>query len=268
MLYDAHNHLQDDRLDPWRVTVMEELAHCTLVEAVVNGSSEEDWQAVADLAHAHSWVRPSFGLHPWHVKQRSPDWKDLLLGWLGSFGSAAVGEIGLDRWIENPDIPAQIECFRAQLAVAVQLERPASVHCLHAWGMLEEELRGQPLPGQGFLLHSYGGPVEMIPGFVKKGAYFSLSPYFGHPRKAGQLAAFKEVPLDRLLAETDAPDMRPPDGLNRYPLGGDGAPLNHPANIRCSYELLAQVRDMPVDELIGTIGENYRRLFGQRHLGQ
>lgn len=263
MFYDAHNHLQDERLDPWRDEVMAAVEAGGIAEAVVNGSSEEDWESVAHLADSHAWVRPSFGLHPWYVKERGDGWKETLTGYLRRYPQAPVGEMGLDRWIENPDVPAQVQCFREQMALAVELDRPVTVHCLRAWGLLDEELRGQMLPGRGFLLHSYGGPAEMIPGLVKHGAYFSLSPYFGHPRKAAQLATFKAVPLDRLLAETDAPDMWPPLELNPLPLKtADGAELNHPANLKVSYELLADLRGMPLKELTEQVAENHRRLFG------
>ncbi len=263
MLYDAHNHLQDERLDPWREQILAMLPQTGLAEMIVNGSSEEDWPAVADLARQHAFIRPAFGLHPWYVKERTSEWSATLRQLLLDHPQAVVGEIGLDRWIENPDIEAQLECFRTQLALAVELDRPATIHCLRAFGLLEETLRSTPLPRRGFLLHSYGGPAEMIPGFVKLGAYFSLSPYFGHPRKAAQLAVFKSVPLDRLLAETDAPDMWPPDELNPHPLqSADGKALNHPANLRVSYELLAQLHHVPVLELQTTIASNYRSLFG------
>jgi len=262
MLFDAHNHLQDTRLDAVRDEVMQLLPTLGIAEVVVDGSAEDDWEDVAKLARKHSWVRPSFGLHPWYVKERSLVWQQHLRDYLLTFPNAPVGEIGLDRWIENPDIEAQIECFRWQLELATELERPATIHCLRAWGLLDEQLRTLRLPARGFLLHSYGGPVEMIPGFVKLGAYFSLSPYFGHARKAQQLATFAAVPLDRLLAETDAPDMWPPDELNPHPLQQEGKPINHPANLRVSYELLAKVRGMGVAELTDQIAENYRRLFG------
>lgn len=102
----------------------------------------------------------------------------------------------------------------------------------------------------------------MIPAFVALGARFSLSPYFGHPRKATQLAVFKSVPLNRLLAETDAPDMWPPDELNPHPLRTtDGNALNHPANLCVSYELLAQVHGMAVEDLTDIIAANYAALF-------
>jgi TatD DNase family protein len=261
MFYDAHNHLQDTRLDPWRAEIMMDLAKSGLAGAVVNGTQESDWQAVADLAQKYSWVHPSFGLHPWFVKKRGPQWYERLVSLLDQFPCAAIGEIGLDRWIENPDMEAQRDCFRKQLALAVERDRPVTIHCLRAWGMLIEELRSQALPRRGFLLHSYGGPVEMIPEFVKMGAYFSLSPYFGHARKAAQLATFKAVPLDRLLAETDAPDMRPPDELNLHPLGPKDTPLNHPANISVSYALLGEIKAKSNMEIAPLIEQNYRHFF-------
>lgn len=264
MLYDAHNHLQDKRLDPWREEILEQMPDTGLTEMIVNGSCEDDWPLVTFLATSHKWIRPAFGLHPWHVKERNSEWLTTLRLFLELLPRAVVGEIGLDRWIENPDIEAQLECFRAQVALAVELDRPATIHCLRAFGLLEETLRSIPLPRRGFLLHSYGGPAEMVPSFIKLGAYFSISPYFAHPRKAAQLETFAKIPLDRLLTETDAPDMWPPDEANSYPLQAtDGKTLNHPANLAVSYDLLAKVHHIEVPELQTAIASNYRALFGE-----
>lgn len=262
MLFDAHNHLQDHRLDAVRPELMRLLPRLGVAEAVVNGSAEDDWEDVARIAREHFWVRPAFGLHPWYVKERTEAWLEALRRYLTEFPRAVVGETGLDRWIENPDLDAQVQCFRLQLALAVELDRPVTVHCLRAWGLLEKQLRAATLPKRGFLLHSYGGPEEMIPRFASLGAYFSLSPYFGHERKARQLAVFAAVPLERLLVETDAPDMWPPDELNPNPLQVEGRPVNHPANLCVSYELLAKVRGMKGEALEAVIAENHRRLFG------
>lgn len=262
MLYDAHNHLQDERLDPWRDEIITTARQIGVAEMIVNGTCEQDWPHVAALARAHPWIRPSFGLHPWHVKARSADWLALLRHALENDPRAGVGEVGIDRWMKNADMETQILCFRMQVALAVELDRPLSIHCLRAFGLLEETLRSLPLPPRGFLLHSYGGPAEMIPRFAALGGHFSLSPYFGHPRKAAQLAVFKEVPLDRLLVETDAPDMHPPDALNAHPLKTtEGITLNHPANLRLSYELLARIRSLPMADLEPQIAANHRAFF-------
>jgi TatD DNase family protein len=263
MLFDAHNHLQDERLDPFRAEILAALPHIGLVAAVVNGSCEEDWPQVAELTRRHAWLRPAFGLHPWYVKERTPSWLVTLRELLMAHPRAVVGEIGLDRWIENPDIGAQLDCFRQQVALAHEFERPATLHCLRAWGLLEETLRSMPLLPRGFLLHSYGGPVEMVPAFIKLGAYFSISPYFAHPRKAAQLDTFRHIPLHRLLTETDAPDMWPPEEWNPNPLTSpSGTMLNHPANLRVSYELLAEAHHIDLLTLEKQIELNYRTLFG------
>ncbi|HYR58939.1 MAG TPA: TatD family hydrolase, partial [Chthoniobacteraceae bacterium] len=118
MLYDAHNHLHDARLAPHLPAILESLRALDLRGAVVNGTREDDWDAVAALARDHEWIIPSFGLHPWHAPQRSPQWLDALRRQLDAHPRAGIGEIGLDRWIKGHDIGDQIEVFTAQLAIA------------------------------------------------------------------------------------------------------------------------------------------------------
>ena len=129
---------------------------------------------------------------------------------------AGVGEVGLDRWIKDFDLQDQERVFVTQLRIAAERDLPLSIHCLQAWGRLLEVLQAQPRPRCGFLLHSFGGPREMIPALSRLGAYLSLPGYYAHDRKARQREAFKTVPLDRLLLETDAPDQPLPLERVRY----------------------------------------------------
>jgi TatD DNase family protein len=127
---------------------------------------------------------------------------------------------------------------------------------------LLEILRREPLPPGGFLLHSYGGAPELIPGLVKLGAYFSLPGYFAHPRKTRQCETFRRVPLERLLIETDAPDQPLPAERNRFPLlDASGKPLNHPANLRTVYEFAAELLVLPLEEFAAQVESNFLRLF-------
>ncbi len=260
-LIEAHNHLHDARLLPHLAGILPTL---NLQCAVVNGTSERDWSAVAALAARHSWVLPSFGLHPWHVAERSSGWLEDLHRRLDAHPGAGVGEIGLDGWIEGHDLADQTDVFTAQLAIAAERNLPVTIHCIQAWGALWEILRTHPLPARGFLLHAYGGSMEMMREFAKKGAYFSFSPYFLHERKAAQRAVFAAIPEDRLLVETDAPDLRPPDDQNPHPLHDEnGARLNHPANIEVAYEALAKIRGMGAKTLTPIVAANFLRLFGR-----
>jgi TatD DNase family protein len=260
-LYDAHNHLQDPRLRPHLAAIMAAVRAEPIARMVVNGTREEDWPGVLELARAFPQVLPSFGCHPWRVKTRTPRWLAELARFLDAAPSA-VGEIGLDRWIKDYDPAAQEEAFVGQLRLAAERGLPVSIHCLQAWGPLVEILRREPRPPGGFLLHSYGGAPDLVPGLVKLGAYFSLPGYFAHERKSSRRETFRHVPLERLLIETDAPDQLLPAERNRFPLlDTAGRPLNHPANVRAVYEFAAEFLGLPLEKLAAAVESNFLRLF-------
>lgn len=264
-LYDAHNHLQDDRFGGTQAELLAASGRAGVARMVVNGSCEADWPAVRALARAHREVLPSFGYHPWYVGERTAGWLEALRRALAE-GPAAVGEIGLDRWKPGLAYAGQEEVFVAQLRLAAEGNLPVSIHCLQAWGRLWELLREGPRPARGFLLHSYGGSPEMVAPLAKLGAYFSFPGYFAHERKVRQRETFRVVPPERLLIETDAPDQLLPDALNAYPLtdAQTGKPLNHPANLGAVYRCVAGLLGEPVESLAERVEENFLRLFGGR----
>jgi len=261
--YDAHNHLQDGWLAPHLPQVLETLEKIGIAGAVVNGTIDGDWEDVARLARERPWVIPSYGVHPWRIKERTGQWEELLRARLDEGG--AVGEIGLDRWKEGYDFEDQEGVFRTQLRMAAERNTPATIHCLRAWGALWEIVRTEAVPACGFLLHAYGGPVEMIEGFARRGAYFSFSGSFMAEQRRGKMETFREVPVERLLVETDAPAMPLPAELSRYrlPKAPEGATVNHPGNVAVAYEGLATLRGMESEELEGVVEANFRRLFGK-----
>ena len=252
-MIDAHNHLQDERLAPWQ----KDFAELRVKHAVVNGTAENDWPLVLSLARKHPWIIPSLGLHPWFVKNRGAQWFECLQKMVEEH-RCAIGEIGLDRWIDEPDLPAQEDVFIRQLRLAAKSNLPVTIHCLKAWGRLAEILRAEPRPACGFLLHSYGGPKEMVKGLADLGGYFSISGYFANERKSRSREAFRAVPLDRLLIETDAPDMAPPESVDRYKLPGN---VNHPGNIETVYDFAAELFELPREELEAKIERNFQTLF-------
>ena len=194
MLFDAHNHLQDEWLRPHLDRIATDLA-AGVAGAVVNGTCEADWPVVTTLAARFPWVRPSCGLHPWDVGNASPQWRETLQRTLDADPRTALGEIGLDRWIlerARPDDPRlaglrrapldeQVDAFLWQLRIAAERNLPVSIHCLDAWGPLADALRQTPLPTRGFLLHAYGGSAEMARKFAPLGAYFSFNGSFLPP---------------------------------------------------------------------------------------
>jgi TatD DNase family protein len=265
-LYDAHNHLQDDRFNPGQSDLVTACVRAGVLRMVVNGSCEDDWPKVLDLARAYPrLVLPSFGLHPWYVQERTPDWQKALLRHLDEWRTgAAVGEMGLDRWKSDLPYDDQESVFLWQLDLAARRNLPVSIHCLRAWGRLYDLLRSHARPVRGFLLHSYGGPRELVEPLARLGAYFSFPGAFAHERKSRQREAFRAVPLARLLLETDAPDQLPPKHLVRHPLGDPSGPqpLNHPANLVAIYSFAADLFEQALPDLAAQVEANFNCLFG------
>ncbi len=262
-LSDAHCHLQDARLRQGLPGILATCREVGIRRWMVNATREEDWPEVAALSQSEPGVLPAFGLHPWWQAQRSPAWIDTLRGLLRAHPAATLGETGLDQWMEHPNLRDQRAVLETHLALSREFNRAISLHCLRAWPELERCVRTVPASPKGFLLHGFSGPPEKIPLWVELGAYFSFPPAFLHPGKAARRAAFQLIPLDRLLVETDAPDMAPPEecAVARLPDGGGGR-LNHPANLRACVEALAVDRGLGVQELAGQLEANFENLFG------
>lgn len=290
MLHDAHNHLQDEALAPHLDRIAATWDPARFGFMIVNGTCEADWPRVTALAQRYPFVRPSYGLHPWDAGDRSPDWFDILKTHLDAHPHAAVGEIGLDRWIldsAHPDdprlsgqrrapLPEQSEVFLKQLALACTKNRPVTLHCLRAWGALSEIIARVNLPERGFLLHAYAGPAELVSPFAKRGAYFSFNAHFLEDAptpfchlisdklsKKSRLETFKTIPLDRLLVETDAPAMIPPQlwRTHTLPPAPDGFGVNHPGNIESAYAGLASLLGISAAELTSQVDANFHHFF-------
>ncbi|PUZ48564.1 hypothetical protein GQ55_7G254800 [Panicum hallii var. hallii] len=241
-LFDAHCHLQDPRVAPVAPALIRAAAASGVARFAVNGTSEKDWHLVKRMAEDHPAVVPCFGLHPWWVPERSPDWMDSLRRFFAETPEAAVGEvssklqnkasvahsgigyiivstslgplvtsIGLDKGSRGRtiDFREQVEVFWRQLELAKELERPVSVHCVRAFGDLLEILKQTgPFPA-GVLLHSYLGSADMVSGLANLGCYFSLSGFLTGMKSTKAKQMLKSIPLDRILLETDAPDALP-----------------------------------------------------------
>lgn len=261
---DAHMHLQDPRFDGARPAIVKAMLDAGVWRWAINATNEDDWPRVAELDIEYAEAEVCFGIHPWHVKSRREGWLERLRDILIDNRWAGVGEIGLDKWIRDHDLDDQEKVFRAQLELAVELNRPAMIHCLKCFGRMRDVLTDMKLPnGFRFLLHSYGGPKEMVEEFADLGAMFSFSGYFLEDRKADTREAFAAVPLDRLLIETDAPDMLLPAELEAVPLTAkaDGKRINHPANLPVIYREVAKLRNLDETILMRQVAINFGWLF-------
>ncbi len=256
-LFDAHCHLHDPRLDPWRERALQDARELGVAGFACCAAEEAEWDAVLELAQAHPDVVPSLGLHPWFVASARPGWQQRLEARLRALPWVGVGEAGLDKARKGRGIAGMEDQEAAlvdQARLAVELCRPMALHGVRAWGRILELLRPLGPHPAGWLLHSFSGSAELVGPLADLGAYFSFSGTVTRHRATRTHAAARAVPADRLLVETDAPDILPILGDEALgdpalPRDANGRIVNLPANLRVNLEALARVRGEAEGEL-------------------
>jgi TatD DNase family protein len=226
-MFDTHCHLQDDRISARAGEIVADANRAGVTRMLCCGSSVADWAGVEHIgaAYADGGVICAYGVHPFYIKSidtGNDNWTEELSRRLADDTAAAVGEIGLDHAVNPRDDDKQAEIFTRQLKIAERYERPVSIHCRKAFGAMLEILRENGGLKFGGAVHSYSGPPELIDELVELGCHISFSGSILIPNSKRAAASLKKVPKDRLLIETDSPDI--------LPYGATGL-FNEPANL-------------------------------------
>lgn len=245
MLIDTHCHLDAAEFDADRLSVIQAARAGGVGGFLVPAVGASNFDAVAALSAAHPDVVYAVGIHPMYVGQaREPD-LDILRERLAGGGAVAVGEIGLDGFVQDGSMPLQLRYFEAQLRLAKAFELPVILHVRRAQDDVLKLLRRVRPPGG--IAHAFNGSVQQAEAFIKLGFRlgFGGAMTYAGSRRIRQLAA--KLPLSAIVLETDAPDIPPSWGAGLR---------NDPANLPRFAEVLVGLRGMPLDEVIEATGAN------------
>jgi TatD DNase family protein len=252
-MFDSHCHLQDDRIAGRVGDTVAAAARAGVRRMLCCGSAAGDWADVARIGADHpAAVSCAYGVHPWYVSRIGDDWDKELEGYLARDPLAAVGEIGLDNAVDVRDDETQAKIFIRQLEIASRYNRPVSIHCRKAWGSLLSILRDMGGLPAGGAIHSYSGPPDLVSELEKLGCYISFSGSILIPGNKRAAESLKRVSPDRLLIETDAPDI--------LPRGAPG-PHNVPANLPIIMNKAAEILGAPPETIAALTYDNGMRLF-------
>lgn len=257
-LFDAHLHLFDPRVTPVR-TAFESFAQVAGVVACI-GCAEHPALWDVPIDSALSVVR-AYGIHPWYADEGQVAVDDLR-DRLAADPAAIVGEIGLDGLRPTSDNgAAQVALFRAQLALAADLNRPVVLHGARAWQALFRELMPWVSRLPAILLHgaTFSPETLRLPLFQKGNFWISLGGAVVNPNARTVRSLAAALPAEQLLIETDAPDL--------LPFGAEGlgdARLNHPGNLPLIAETVAQLRGCDVATLAAQTFTNARKFAEKR----
>jgi TatD DNase family protein len=261
-IFDSHCHLHDDRFDPDRDRVIDSALGAGVRGFFNCGATPEGWGSVLSLSLKYVQVIPAFGLHPWYIHAARPDWYSKLCD-IVQTTACAIGEIGLDLAVDETPIQVQEEVFRQQLSLALSIGVPVNIHCRKAWEPLLRNLKRYWDKGRPFVIHSFSGTTDTIEPLAGLGAYFSFGGSLTRSHNTRAHKSIVNVPRERLLVETDAPDI-PPEISHSI----DNDKPNLPANILYVIDKAAELLGMSVDDVARITWDNactmLRPVLGKR----
>ncbi len=253
LYFDTHCHLVDERFDEDREALIESLPGEGVFACLACGCSLESSRASLELARQYPFVYAAAGIHPHEAAEASQDDLKALPALLSDPRVVALGEIGLDFYYDFSPRDVQRELLHQQLDLAYEMGKPVLLHVRDAQGEMLSLLEGRRGRLSGGVLHSYSGSAESVRQYLDLGFYISFSGTVTFKNAVNVQRAARAVPLDRLLIETDSPYLAP------VPMRGR---RNNPALVRHVSEKLAELFDMPAEEMARATRDNACRLFG------
>jgi TatD DNase family protein len=253
ILVDTHAHLDDPRLKSRLDQVLRSSLEAGVVQIVAVATTAEDSASVVNIARDHPGVFATVGIHPNDaIEARSGDWETIQsLARLPKV--VAIGETGLDRHWDKTPFDVQQDYLGRHLDLAFELDRPVIIHSRDCHADIVEQLAklGRPIKG---VLHSFTGTWHEAQEILDLGLHISFAGMLTFSNKTLDplREAASQVPIDRLLVETDSPYLSP------QPFRGK---TNEPARVTFTAAKLAEVRGISLPELAEATTDNARQLF-------
>ena len=250
-LVDTHSHFDVDAFDADRDAALARAADAGIVAQVVPAIDAAGWPKLRDVCAAESGLHAAYGLHPIYLPWHRHEHLDWLRTWLETEPCVAVGEIGLDYYVEDLDQTEQQHYFEAQLKLARDFDLPVVVHARRAFDAVTATLRRfMPLPG---VVHSFAGSEEQASQLYKLGFMLGIGGPVTYERAQRLRRIVAAMPIEHLLLETDSPDQ--PDSQWR-------GQRNEPARMTQVLDAIAGLRDEDPALIAEATTANAERLFG------
>ena len=258
MLIDSHAHINLPTFDRDREQVFAR-AKQGGVRAIINiGMDVASSRASLKLAKKYDDVFSTVGFHPHEASELKDEDLETLAELAKDKRVVAVGEMGLDFYRNLSPRPSQIEAFKKQLDLAVELQLPVVVHCRQAHGevydILSDWVKANPADNRRGVIHCFSGDIDMARRYIELGFYISLAGSVTYPSAEELVGVARELPLERLLLETDAPVVYQRGSVNEF--------TSSPADVTRSLRGAAALKGVDEAEIAGVTTQNAKELLG------
>lgn len=249
MIFDTHTHINDKKFCDFDIKFL-----LNGVDGVIVASCDKESNySGLDLANKYSNVFTTLGIHPHDSKTYDDEIEKFIIDNCNNPKVVAIGEIGLDYYYNFSDKDTQKRVFIKQLQLANQFNLPVVFHIRDAMGDFIEILnQHKNLLNNSGVVHSYSGSVETAKELIKLGLYLSFNGILTFKNSKKAIEVVKEIPMERILIETDCPYLTP------EPYRGK---INLPMYVIKVAEKIANIKNISIEEVLDTAYNNAKNLF-------
>lgn len=250
---DTHCHFDFDPFCGNEEASLRLAAEAGVEKIIVVGVAADRYAGVMALAERWAPLYAALGTHPMAIDQHQDAHLDELESYLRQRPEklVAIGEIGLDLYIENPQFEKQERVLDAQLRLAKKYDLPVILHSRRTHDKLAQHLKRLDVPRRG-VVHGFAGSEQQALAFIRAGYAIGVGGTITYERASKTRTTIARLPLSSLLLETDAPDM---------PLQGFQGEANRPERVKNVWQSLCELRAESPQEIAETLRENTRALF-------
>lgn len=249
-LVDSHSHFDAAEFDADRAAAHARAVAAGVVAQIVPAVDAAGWPKLRQTCAGLPGLWPAYGLHPMYLDAHSPEHLPALRAWIERERPLAVGECGLDYFVEGLDAEAQSFYFDGQLRLAREFDLPVIVHARRAVDAVIAAIRR--IGGLRGVVHSFSGSAEQAAQLHRLGFLLGIGGPVTYARANRLRELVAGMPLEQLLLETDSPDQ--PGATHR-------GQRNEPAHLLEVLDAIATLRKVPRDDIAAATRENAVRLF-------
>ena len=235
-----------------REEVIEKSLHEGLRYMLTVGTDETYFKKVVEIIEHYPAIYGAIGIHPHNSKDYTPQLEETIGTYLKNKKIVAYGEIGLDFFKNYSPRESQINAFQLQLEVAKRTKLPTIVHSRNAKDETIRILNAAYDGNLGGVIHCYSYDLTAAKKFLDMGFAISIPGTITYKNSHSLAEVVKYTPIDRILAETDAPFLTP------HPYRGK---RNEPSLVKLTVERIAQIKGKETEEIASQLTQNFERLF-------
>ena len=251
-MIDSHCHLDHEPLNEDLVGILSRSKDVGITKLLTICTTIDSFETIKKIVNKDKMIYGTYGIHPHETENDNVDKKDIIKAVKENDKIIGIGETGLDFFYNHSDKDKQISSFKTHIEASLEINKPIIIHSRNAENETFDILNSYKNDNLKILMHCFTGSLNFSEKLLTLNAFFSASGIITFKNSVDLQNTFKNIPLEKLLIETDSPYLAP------IPMRGK---KNEPSFIKYTLAKLAQLKNLSIEDADIITTNNFDKLF-------